>query len=233
MAELYVDIMGHDINNLNQTALSKQEFLLAQGGLTGEQRNSIDHTIKAILGSAAIINNVRHVQSIAEGRMRPEPQDIDGMISECIKEAPRPADKKIDIHYIPQKGLRVMGIPLLKEAFCNIINNAIKYSGKEAIIDIDVSEASASGIKYFYIAISDNGPGIPDNIKPKLFKRLQRGTTAASGTGLGLYITKMVIEQAGGSVRVEDRVPGDPSKGSRFIITLPALNGGDGSVSPG
>lgn len=111
---------------------------------------------------------------------------------------------------------------LLKEAFSNIINNAIKYSGPDVHIDIDQKETVLGGKKYYEVSISDNGPGIPDELKRKLFRRFQRGNTGAHGKGLGLYITKMLVERFGGKVCVEDRVPGDYKKGSKFVILLPA-----------
>jgi signal transduction histidine kinase len=78
------------------------------------------------------------------------------------------------------------------------------------------------GKKYYEVSISDNGPGIPDELKAKLFRRFQRWTTRAQGKGLGLYITKMLVERFGGKACVEDRIPGDHTKGSKFIILLPA-----------
>jgi signal transduction histidine kinase len=70
--------------------------------------------------------------------------------------------------------------------------------------------------------IEDNGPGIPDELKNVIFNRNARGNTKAMGTGLGLYLVKTLVDDYGGSVKVEDRVAGDRSKGSRFIVVLPA-----------
>jgi signal transduction histidine kinase len=75
---------------------------------------------------------------------------------------------------------------------------------------------------YCKVSVEDDGPGIPDDLKPKLFSRFRRGPTKASGKGLGLYLVKNLVEGYGGEVSVEDRVAGDHTKGSRFVITLPA-----------
>jgi signal transduction histidine kinase len=72
------------------------------------------------------------------------------------------------------------------------------------------------------VTIDDNGPGIPDEVKGKLFARFQRGTTKASGKGLGLYLVRTLAESYHGCVRVEDRVAGDHTKGARFVIELPS-----------
>ncbi len=71
------------------------------------------------------------------------------------------------------------------------------------------------------VTIDDNGPGIPDEMKRRLFNRFERGTTPTSGKGLGLYLVRKLVEGYGGHVWVEDRVQGDHSQGSRFVVVLP------------
>jgi len=72
--------------------------------------------------------------------------------------------------------------------------------------------------------VEDNGPGIQDELKKKVFSRLNRGRTRAAGSGLGLYLVKTLVKDFKGSVWVEDRVTGDYSKGCRFIVQLPAMD---------
>jgi signal transduction histidine kinase len=71
--------------------------------------------------------------------------------------------------------------------------------------------------------IDDNGPGIPDDMKERVFNRMQRGDTKASGSGLGLYLVKTLVDSYGGKVWVEDRVKGDYGKGARFMVMLPVM----------
>jgi signal transduction histidine kinase len=225
-SDFYVDVMGHDINNLNQAALLNIEALQADKALTNEQRTLIDNALTAVLGSAGIIENVRRVQQITSEDLHLEKVDLDKSISQCIKDARRPADKMVVINYDPKEGRLVVATPLLKDVFGNLIDNSIKYSGSEVTIDINVKESYQNGEKYYDIEIADNGNGIPDSLKQKIFRRLWRGTTRATGKGLGLFIVKTLIERFGGSVTVEDRIPGDHTKGSRFIVRLPAYEGG-------
>ncbi len=60
-------------------------------------------------------------------------------------------------------------------------------------------------------------------MKDKIFNRLQRGETSARGMGLGLYLVRSLVESYHGKVWVEDRIQGDHTKGSRFVVTLPAI----------
>jgi signal transduction histidine kinase len=221
-AELYIDVMGHDINNLNQSAIAHLEFIKDDPGLTEDERASINAALAAVMGSAGIIGNVRKIQRINEERLDIVPENLDSLIMACIKEVPRPKGKEIVVNYAPHPGLTVSGNPLLKEAFCNLIGNSIKYSGERVTIDVVVEKTEKAGRQYYDVIIADNGNGIPDDLKPKLFRRLQRGTTKAQGKGLGLYIVRSLVEKLGGSVSVENRVPGDYTKGSKFIVSLPA-----------
>lgn len=221
-AELYLDIMGHDINNLNQSALGNLELIRDDANLTPDEKESIEKSISATKSSAGIINNVRSLQKITEEKTGGELQDINDLIMDCINEAPRPKDKKITINYSPRKGLKVRCVPLLKEVFCNMINNSIKHSEQDVTVDITINDTMAWNIKYYEVSVSDNGPGIPDVVKPKLFNRFERGETKAHGKGLGLYIVKSILEKCDGSVKVEDRVPGDYTKGVKFTVTIPA-----------
>ncbi len=220
-AELYLDIMGHDINNLNQIALTNLELVKDDPSLDDDERRSISDSLDAVRGSAEIIDNVRLLQRIREQKLGHEKVDINAMILDCVKEAPRPDDKIVNINFKPEKAMIVEASPLLKEVFRNLIDNAIKYSGNELTMDINTTEEMLDGKRYDVISIADNGYGIPEDIKPKLFTRFQRGTTKAHGKGLGLYIVRTLVEMFGGTVKLENRVAGDYSKGTRFIITLP------------
>jgi signal transduction histidine kinase len=70
--------------------------------------------------------------------------------------------------------------------------------------------------------VADNGQGISDTNKDKLFKRLNQGISKSIGTGMGLFLVKTLIESYNGKVWVEDRVQGDHTKGAKFIVMLPA-----------
>ncbi|OPY29267.1 MAG: sensory histidine kinase CreC [Methanocella sp. PtaU1.Bin125] len=221
-AELYVDIMGHDINNLNQVGLTSLEFLDDEPGISDEGRKMLEMAINSVRGSAEIIENVHKIQTITSDGFDLEPVDINDMLLRCMQEAPRPAGKEVHFNYAGRPGMRVRAVPLLKELFSNLVSNSIKYSGPEVTIDIGTGETVEDGKKYYVITVADNGHGIPDDVKPRLFRRFERGTTKAHGKGLGLYIVRMLAERFGGSVSVEDRVPGDYGKGAKFIVRLPA-----------
>ncbi len=103
----------------------------------------------------------------------------------------------------------------LERIITNLLSNAIKYSAPGTPVLIRVTPAEAM----MQIAIADQGKGIPPEDLPHLFERFYRGTGAntAEGIGLGLYITRILVEAHGGRIRVESEV----GKGSTFYLLLP------------
>jgi signal transduction histidine kinase len=91
------------------------------------------------------------------------------------------------------------------------------------MIDIKIVRIKEKVRDYYIFSVEDNGPGIPDWVKDKIFQRFQRGNMKAHGKGLGLYLVKKLVEGYNGAVWVEDRVPGVYNKGAKFIVTLPAV----------
>ena len=75
----------------------------------------------------------------------------------------------------------------------------------------------SSGSKFIQITISDNGPGIPDDIKDKIFQPFFTTKPTGSGTGLGLSLSYDIVKAHGGDLEVESKV----GEGTKFIIQLP------------
>jgi len=105
---------------------------------------------------------------------------------------------------------------LLRQAFLNIIHNAIKYSPEGSWIHVRISLAPDDAIE---IHIRDNGPGIPASHRARLFERFSRSSVDQSGAGLGLAIAKWIVEANSGTIQLLD----SSAAGSHFLIRLPAL----------
>lgn len=108
---------------------------------------------------------------------------------------------------------------LLRQAFVNLVGNAVKYSADvaEAVIEIGAAPAAGSMVE---ISVRDNGSGFDMAYAGKLFGVFQRLHTDErfSGTGIGLATVKRIIERHGGSVRTEAAV----GLGATFYVTLKA-----------
>ena len=104
---------------------------------------------------------------------------------------------------------------LIKQALINLINNAVKASPETSVINVKLS-SSEYGVN---ITVSDNGSGMNDEARTKLFQRFASGHPLRDGTGLGLVITKEIAEMHGGTLYV-DTVLG---KGTTIIMSLPDI----------
>ena len=109
----------------------------------------------------------------------------------------------------------------IKHVMNNFLSNALKFSDTGSTV---VIESRVSDKYHAEVCVSDNGMGVPDEIKGKLFNKFvqmeNRKNTKEKGTGLGLVIAKGIIEAHGGSVWVEDNQP----KGAKFLFTIPIAN---------
>ncbi|MFW9971177.1 MAG: sensor histidine kinase, partial [Candidatus Odinarchaeota archaeon] len=113
---------------------------------------------------------------------------------------------------------------LLQDVFENIILNAVKYNEKDEVcIFIKVSKTQNDGNEYNKIEFIDNGIGIPDERKLIIFKQGNRDLKGTKGMGLGLSLVKRILNAFNGKIWVEDKVKGDFTQGSNFIILLPEL----------
>ena len=227
-AELYVDLMGHDINNMNHSAMGYLE--LALQALESEKRLRLDDKVlierpmQSLANSSALINNVRKLQKLMTEGVKTKPTDLNNIFRELEVTSFYSQDRDITINIQHVAGIMVEASELLKDVFVNLITNSLKHSDekKPLTINVKVEPVDENGQKYYRCMIEDNGPGISDELKGKLFHRFQRGTTKAHGKGLGLYLVRTLIEGYRGNVWVEDRVRGDHTKGARFVVMLPA-----------
>lgn len=197
MATLFLDIMRHDINNANNVANLYSDLLLTE--VEGQPEAELLQKAKIGLAkSIEIVRNVNTIQHIQGGSPSPAPVDLDPVIRREIERSPGAR-----ITYTGRP-VGVLADDLLSEVFANLIGNAVKFGGPAVNVTIRVEERGEDVV----VSVEDDGPGIPDTVKPRLFGRLSRGTHRESGSGLGLYICRMLIERYSGEIWVEDRPEG-------------------------
>jgi signal transduction histidine kinase len=220
-AELYLDILGHDISNMNQAILFNN-YLLSNSEDQKKAKKYVENIQDHANSISELIDKIRLISNLNEHEFTIEKLDVQKIISNSIKNVKKIHPKK-DIkinHSIPGSKLIIKGNKIFSEVIDNILGNAIKYN-KNGEIKIDIDYASSEDNKFWMIEFKDNGPGIHDNLKKNIFKRFSRGDDSIHGNGLGLTIVHEIITRAGGKVWVEDHVIGQSIMGSNFIIMLP------------
>ena len=158
----------------------------------------------------------------SQGDIGLRPVDLGIVLKAVITDHGQAPGRDVLVQYEVVENAFVKANELLKDVFVNLVINAIKHSSGPVRIGIRQEAVTLGGKIYHRVLVEDNGPGIPDEVKPVIFDRLSRGRSKTSGSGLGLYLVKSLIDNYGGTIAVEDRVPGDQKQGTRFIVTLPA-----------
>ncbi|WP_370445768.1 ATP-binding protein [Mycolicibacterium phlei] len=114
----------------------------------------------------------------------------------------------------------------LSRAVLNLLDNAAKWSPPGGRVSVRLTQVGPSHAE---LVVSDLGPGIPPQERGLVFERFYRSTTARSmpGSGLGLAIVKQVVLRHGGTLRIEDTVPGGQPPGTSMHVVLPGQPGTD------
>ncbi len=226
-AEFYIDLLTHDISNSLTSASGYLQLMDDAGGMNdrlerwmGRARASLDESIK-------LIDTIRKVQLSRSLSLENDTIDLNALLHEVIDQATSREDGRVEITYHPSDRALVVGNELLRDLFSNLIGNAIKHSLQQVHIDVTINPYVLQGQDYLRIDVADDGPGIPDAVKSRLFRKGERGGTKASGKGLGLFLALNIVQGAGGRIWVEDRVPGDHTKGTCFVVLLPRAHRGD------
>lgn len=227
-AELYLDLMCHDINNMNMVTMGYIEVAynkLASGGtLTSADISLLEKALKSVQNSSGLIKNVQKLQQVRSGIYEPEVLDLGETLEEVVAQHGNVSGREVRINCRTNRGCHVRANSLLKDVFINLVGNAIKHSEGPLNINICISNECIDGQAYWKVIVEDDGPGIPDSQKKTLFDRLSLSTSRARGKGFGLCLIKMLIDDYRGQFRVEDRIPGDHTQGARFIVMLPTVD---------
>ena len=152
-------------------------------------------------------------------RLKPEKAGVKATLARAVAGAyAKAVDKNISIETEEFADIAVVHDPgWTAEAIGNVLDNGVKYAPAGTCISIRVSEL----VSYVMIEVEDEGPGIPAEEQPRIFQRFYRGKAEAvrkaEGSGVGLYLTRRILEEQGGTVCVKNGRTG----GSKFVITLP------------
>lgn len=221
-AELYVDLMSHDIGNLNHATMGYLELAMDTLDLKGDERDLLTKPVELLQNSTKLIDDVKKIQRVKTGELPLELMDIGEVLTKVLAKFSSVQGRDVKIHYSPVPECLVMGNKYLPEAFSHLVENAIKHSRGPLSININISKVLEASQPYYEVTFEDTGPGIADERKKYLFMDLAIEKIRTRRLGLGLQLVKAVVESAHGKIWVEDRIPGEYGKGSKFIILLPA-----------
>ncbi|TXI28610.1 MAG: response regulator, partial [Aquipseudomonas alcaligenes] len=200
--------------------------LLQKSDLTPRQQDylgTIEKSAESLLG---IINEVLDFSKIEAGKLVLEniPFNLRDLIQECLTIlAPAAHDKQLELISLIYRDtpLALQGDPLrLKQVLTNLVSNAIKFTREGTIAVRAMVEDESDDRAQLRISVQDTGVGLSDEDLRALFQAFSQADNSlsrqAGGTGLGLVISKRLIEQMGGEIGVDS----NPGSGSEFWISL-------------
>lgn len=198
--------------------------LMMSGGFDDTRRDRAVVTIERnAVAMAQLIEDLLDISRIISGKMRLEVQQIDiGFIIEAAIESVRPAAdaKGIALSAVLDTTLPAhMGDPTrLQQVVWNLLSNAVKFTSKGGRVDVVLRLIDS----WAEISVSDNGKGIAPQFLPHVFDAFRQEdasfTRSRGGLGLGLAITRQLVELHGG--RIEARSEGE-GRGATFVVQLP------------
>jgi signal transduction histidine kinase len=220
----FLGMAAHDLRNPLASIRRLAEFLRdgVVGGLTSEQRDLIATICTASQEMLHVVNELPDVATIEAGELKLhlEPTDLADIVEKAAyvvnidaakkqtRVALAPMDRPVNANVDPNK---------IRQVVDNLLSNAVKFSPPGSFITVEL-DATAGG---HTIAVRDQGPGIPESERDRLFKDFDRTSVKPTGgeksTGLGLAICRKIVDAHHGTISAENL----PTRGCVFRVTFP------------
>ncbi len=225
----FVSLLSHDLRNPLTVIQAQAQFILRTAGADETARRRAEAILTSTRRMSAMIRDLVDSARLESGRLTLDRQPVDltsylpmlvEQTSDVVDTARIVMDIPADVPPVSADSERVARI------VTNLLTNAFKYSPPGAEVRVEARHIGAEAV----ISVSDRGAGIAAADAPRIFDRFYRaaGAPRADGLGLGLYITRMLVEAHAGRIWVES----EPGRGSRFSFTLPLAALPPGALRP-
>lgn len=221
----FISLVSHQLRT-PLTAIRLYSDMLSSGmygELTNKQQDPVERINEAAIRLIDLVGNILDISKLESGHLvsNPVPTMINELIQECVREVVPIANiKDVDITFHPDENIEKVSVDavIFSQVVHNLLTNAIRYSKPE------IGHVQVDFIKnddHYLLTVQDNGIGIPKDAQQNIFHRFYRAQNASNieehGTGLGLYMIKLMIESAGCDVWFES----DEKFGTKFYVKLP------------
>ncbi len=222
-AQMMISYVNHEIRNPLQTILGLADLELEKA--REEENHRLSNNLSAIVRAAEFIEHIAtdilDLRRVEEGKVELEMSDvdIDQFVSGLERTARSLQARREGVDFKVNVDIEIRTIQTdryrLEQILLNFLTNAFKHTEK-GLVTLSVSLATGSWVRF---AVWDTGKGIPSEKKANLFQQFAQVSKedASSGFGLGLYLTKMLVELLGGRVGFESTL----GLGSVFWVDLP------------
>ena len=216
-----VALISHDLRNPLTVLTGHVDLLrarLLRRGLAAEAENA-EKALRGARRLNSMIQDLVESARLESGQLelRARPTSLPELLADIAERVGTPEDRaRVRVEVAGEVPPVAVDPERLERAVVNLITNALKYSppDKSVIVRVVRDEGTAT------VTVADEGPGIPADELPRLFERFYRATAgrmAGGGLGLGLYITRLIVEAHGGRLWAKSEM----GVGSTFGISLP------------
>jgi two-component system OmpR family sensor kinase len=210
----FVADASHELRTPLTSVLANLELLEEE--LEGEQREAAASALRSTRRMRRLVADLLLLARADAGREAPhQPVDLSEIVTHAAAELePLAGDHEISVSAPP--GIHVDGArDELHRLVLNLMENALRHTDPGTAVEASVERRNGEVV----LAVEDDGPGIPPEMREKVFERFYRGTGDRSGSsGLGLSIVRAVAASHRGSVRLEEPLDG---RGARFVVRIP------------
>lgn len=221
-------ILSHDLRNplmSIQLAADALDNIQVEGARARFIKQNIGIILRSARSMQTLIDRLLNVERFEQGKEQLKLQEYDLFLiaAECVElERPLAEKKDIEITLQSREANTVIRCDrqLVMQAIDNLLSNAIKFAPEGGRIEVEVTGIQPGMIA---VKVTDDGPGIPDEEKQRIFKRFQQAQQSlddnqrATGLGLGLYISHQIVEAHNGKIWVQDA----PGGGASFYMAFP------------
>jgi len=217
----FLSSMSHELRTPMNAILGFSQLMATDDSLATEHQEGVAEILKAGHHLLNLINEVLDLAKIESGHvdLTLEPVAVRPLVEECLSlVGTLAARREVRMgHAVPEEAVVQADRTRLKQALLNLLSNAIKYNHHGGSVSLDVHQVDGSRLR---IRVTDTGPGIASERLPELcqpFNRLGAENSNIEGAGIGLSITRRLVEMMGGTLEVESKT----GIGSTFWIELP------------
>ena len=218
----FLAILSHELRTPLNPVLLWADGVLNQPGVDPEIEQGLRMVCRNIELEARLIDDLFDLTRIARGKLqlRLQPADAHELVRHAIEIVRADLDSRhIQLSVALEATPHQVNVdpPRLEQVFWNILRNACKFTSDGGAISIRSYNSAPNSIT---VEMTDNGVGIEPEFLEKIFAAFEQLEMRREGLGLGLAISKAIVEMHGGSIRAQSEGQG---KGATFAVTLPAV----------
>jgi signal transduction histidine kinase len=220
VAEELITVLAHDLRNFLGPIAARVQLMRRRASDDQRERDVRDceATQRAVDRLSRLISDLLDVARLDQGVLKLDVQPVDlPDVARDVARALATPDHPVDVT-CGEETIVAADSDRLRQCVENLVANAIRYSPRDAPVNVIVSRQRGEDGDCGVLEVRDEGPGISPDILPRIFERFAAGAKS-QGLGLGLYLAKSIARAHGGDLAVTST----PGRGSRFTLKVPAF----------